>query len=669
MKKLVSILLSLGAIGAISCAVGCGDKPADSSPAEPIKYSFKVFAKDGVQLSEENLKIVVYGKDGTSVASLSLDDSGERSKKLNPDVYTVCLENEAGEKIYTTTTQLTCDTPVSLYLLDQPTGGTGDEQDQYEIKNGYYNVPLSKFNATYYAFTPSKTGTYRITSIGSADVAYAEYDASEEYLNPAPIQSIDDNGSDVNFVYEFDVNPTEYNSMEDTGAYKVYFSVGFADKATDTSATSSIISVEYINSSYTEAGEPEFTYSTVTLTKEDADSVLFDSQGEIVPFTSQEGVLTPLAYNATIVYNETDRYYHVGSANGPLVVMPFTVTPERLLDKPFNKIANPDPNDPTDNANPATLHLTFTDEVNYTVTVKEYNTLINEIYPAAVNADGVYPLTEEMREFLYQFVVVAENDINVQNIPRELRWKAPLYYYETGTIAADRPDVSGWDGDKPTNGEGTKNAPYTIGLGDFCAPFGSVSGIVYYTYTSNKSGFLTINTKSDNAVVSFINETVTVNGDIVSSTSESGDIHGKGSYAFEVSNGSVLTIQICTNDWNSASIEFSLSYSTDKPLDSTPGGMGNPYSLQMGETKAVAEGVIAIWYAITPTETAEYTFSTNDKDADITVYEGKAFGAKVKSKSGAGSFTVTLEAGKTYFVGVGEGVNDYFTVYFTCEKA
>lgn len=668
MKKLVSILLSLGAIGAISCTVGCGDKPADSSPAEPIKYSFKVLSNSGVQLSEKNLKIVVYRKDGTKVASLGVDDSGERSKTLTPDTYTVCLENEAGETLYTTTTQLTCNTPVSLYLFNQPTGGTGDSQDQFEITNGYYNVPLSKYGATYYAFTPSKTGTYRITSIGSADVAYAEYDASEEYLNPAPVHTLDDNGSDVNFVYEFDVNPTEFNSMEGSGFYKVYFSVGFADKATDTSATSSIISVEYVNANYNDAGTPEFTYSTVTLTQ--ADEALYNADGEIVPFASQAGVLTPLAYNATIVYNETDRYYHVGSANGPLVVMPFTVTPERLLDRPFNKIGNPDPNDPTDNANPSTLHLTFTDEVNYTVTVKEYNTLINEIYPAAVNADGVYPLTEEMREFLYQFVVVAENDISVKNVPMELRWKAPLYYYETGTVEDDRPDVSNWNGAKPTSGAGTKASPYTIGLGEFNAPFGSVSGIVYYTYTSNADGYVTLSTEADNAVIFFTNETVTVNGDIISSNSENGDIYGKGAYSLEVSNGSVLTIQVCTNDWNSAAIPFTLEFSTEKPVNTTLGGMGNPYALQMGETKVDSKGEIFVFYAVTITETASYTFTSYNSNAVLTLRANSAFGKNVKTYEGEGSFTVTLEAGTTYFLQVNAASQpNFFTVYFNFAKA
>ena len=670
MKKLFSILLSIGAIGAISCAAGCGDKSGDSTPATPIKYNFKVFAKADVQLSEENLKIVVYGKDGSVAASLGMDDSGERSKQLIPDIYTVCLENEAGEKIYTTTTQLTCDTPVSLYLLDQPTGGTGAEQDQYDITNGYYNVPLSKYGATYFSFTPSKVGTYRITSIGSADVAFAEYAASEEYLNPDPIAQTDDNGSDVNFVYEFDVTPTEFNSMEDMGDYKVYFSVGFADKATDTSAASSLISVEYVNANYNEEGAPELTYSTVTLTKEDADEALFNSKGEIVPFTSQKGTLTPIAYNANLVYNQNDRYYHVGTANGPVVVMPFTVVPERLLDLPFNKIGNPDPNDPTDNANPATLHLTFVDETNYTVTVKEYNTLINEVYPAAVNADGVYPLTEEMREFLYQFVVVAGNDISVQNVPKELRWKAPLYYYETGTVADDRPDVSGWDGEQPTSGKGTQAQPYSIGLGHFCAPFGSVSGIVYYSYTSNRDGYLTLTTETDNTVLFFTNETVTTDGEITSSVSENGDIYGKGSYSFEVSRGSQLLIQISTNDWNSAAVPFTVSFSTDKPVDTTPGGMSNPYDLQMGETKVVSKGSSFVFYTITLTETAEYTFTSYSNHAVLSLNANRPFGKTVKAHEGNGSFTVTLEAGKTYFLVVSDSqLSESFTIYFDCAKA
>lgn len=672
MKKFLTAMLSVCAVGVLGLAAcNNGKNPDDSTPAplDPIKYTFQVKANAGVQLSESGLKIVIYGQDGSIIETLLLGDDGKRTKTLTPDTYTVCLENEEGEKIYTTTTPLTNDSDITLYALDQPTDGTGEDQEQYQIANGYYGVPLNKYNHTFFAFTPTKVGTYRITSYGTADVAYAEYDASEEYLNPAPIATEDDNGEDVNFVYEFDVNPTEFNSMGSSGDYKIYFSVGFSDKATDTSATNSVIFIEYVNGQYTEDAAPEYTTQVVTLTK--ADDVLYGTDGSIAKFGSQSGSLTPLPYNATLVYNESDRYYHIGTENGPLAVMPFTVVPERLLDQPFNKIANPDPNDPSDNANPATLHLTFTDDEAKTITVKEYNKLINEIYPSAVNDDGVYPLTEEMREFLYQFVVVAKNDINVQNIPKELRWKAPLYYYETGTIEDDKPNVSDWTGNAPNGGDGSKENPFIIGTGDYCAPFGSVSGIVYYLYTAKNAGYLTISSEDEKAVITFVNENITVNGDVVSSTSESGEVLGKGEYSFESNVNDKLLIQVCTNDWNSAKVEFSLTYSAEKPVDTSLGSASNPYILQTGETTAKSEGKTFIWYAFTPTEGGSYTFTNENNNATIAVYTKPQAGIanEIKKHAGNGSFTVTLEAGTTYYVWVAEGVNDYFTIVFSCVKA
>lgn len=679
MKKFLIALLSIFTLAAVAsgCGWGQGDSSSESSssesssntssddsssvPAEIVKYTFQVHAS-GVKLGESGLKVVVYSKDGETKATLLLDDSGKRTKNLTADEYTVCLENENGDKLYEAKTDLTGDQPVDLYLVNTPTSGAGKEQEQFQIGLGYYQTALTSADKIYYAFMPEKSGTYRISSIGNNDLALHLYAASEAYLNPDPIDSTDDvSETDLNFSYEFQVTPQDLTSMGENGDYKIYFSVSYAEKAAQKGDASVMILAEYVSDEYDELDPaPDIIYETVTLTK--AEDVLYDENGNVVPFGEQEGTLTPIPYSAELVYNETDHYYHVGEKDGPLALMMFTKTPTRLFDQPFNKIANPDPNDPEDNANPATLHLTFVDEAAGKVTVKEYNALINEIYPSAVNSDGVYPLTEEMREFLYQFIVVAQNDINVQNVPQELRWKAPCYYYETESVESDRPDVSDWTGDVPTSGIGSAENPYKIGVGDYCAPFGSVSGIVYYTFEIETAGELIISTTDENATILL---TVECQEPLYS---ETGDLIGKGEYKTNVIKGYVLTLQVSATDWTASKIPFSIAYKQAEQVDPTVenGTKESPFTLTLGETTAVNDGsAFFIYYKFTPTESGAYEITVADEDAMLYVKDGN----KTVNKTYTGTFTVTLEAGKNYSFEVIKGLGEPFTVTFTFNKA
>ena len=376
--------------------------------------------------------------------------------------------------------------------------------------------------------------------------------------------------------------------------------------------------------------------------------------------------MIPLPYNAQLVYNETDRYYHYGSKDGALVVMPFTVTPTRLLDVAFNVIGNPTLNE---NALPSTLHLTSTDEATGKVTITKYNTLINEIYPSAVNGDGMYPLTQEMYEFVTAYVAANASE-KVALIPANLRWKAPLYYYETGAPVDDRPDVSDWTGNQPTSGNGSQNSPYVVGLGDYCAPFGPTFGVVYYTYTVEQDGFITVSTDAKKAAIAMVYEYSVTSGDQFTATTDSGDIAGANAYTFDnVVKGGKILLQICASDWASAELPFSISYSAENPRNEF-GSADKPYALTLGETTAVSEGATSmLFYSITPTETGRYTFSTSNPDAQVYVWKNKAWSSQLACVSDGKSETVTLEAGTTYYIGVCEGVNMSFTVVFNVTKS
>lgn len=669
MKKRLFLVAALSTC-ALACIATACDKtddstpavstPPESTPAEPVRYQFKALAAADVDFSELGTKVVVYNPDGSVAASLRLDNSGERTKTLTPAEYTVRLETANGDTVYETKTDLTCDTPVLLYYLETPAAGTGSDADLYQIDNGYYALTLTRNDPAFYAFTPKTAGTYRVLSVGSADVELNVHDGSEVWVNPVPAATIDDvSASDVNFAYEFQVTPTDIANMGDNAIYQVYFSVDFSSKATNFDTNTTILYADKISNDY-DAPAQDDTPETIVLTK--ADDALYDNAGNVVPFTAQDGTLTELPYNAELVYNATDRYYHVGSENGPLVVMPFTVAPSRYLDMAFNTVGNPELNE---NALPSTLYLTFVDETTGKKTVKQYNTLINEIYPSAVNTDGVYPLTQEMYEFVCQYVAQNNSD-KVSIIPTELRWKAPLYYYETGTPADDRPSLSGWSGDMPASGNGTQTSPYIVGNGNYCAPFGPTFGILYYQYTATENGYLTVKTEDESTVMAMLYEYEVSSGDNFTASTESADLAGAGAYTFQIHNGGTLVIRVCSSKWESAQLPFTLEYSVNKPIDENAGAgsADKPYVLELGETIAQANGTTYVYYTFTPAESGSYTIGTNNDDASIDVWKNKAWGTKVKGIAGATSATITLEAGTTYVIGISEGVSEVFTVAF-----
>lgn len=674
MKKIILTALSVCAVGLCTAGVTACDNSGDGSPsasvpAQPITYTFQVKASVGVSLMEQDLKVVVYDKAGQALASLRLDDSGERTRNMLPDEYVVRLENADGETLYETMTTTSAEQPVVLYFASSPAKGSGDEYDAYQLQEGVYSVTLSGKTEIFYAFQPSKAGTYRIYSVGKADVAMQAYQGSDSFLH-SPTLYDDRSATDKNFVGNVQVSPSDLTGSDGSANadFRKYFSVAYADKATDLSISGCILCIDYVSEEYS----PDAIVETITLSK--ADEALYDENGNVVPYGAQSGTLTPAQYNAEFVYNEADRYYHIGSKNGPVALMMFTKTPERLLDQPFNKIANPDPNDPADNANPATLHLTFTDPETGKITVKEYNKLINEIYPSAVNEDGVYPLTQEMYEFLYQFVVVAQNDINVQNVPKELRWKAPCYYYETGEIIDNKPDVSDWTGDTPTAGNGGMNSPYVIANGNYVAAFGSASGIVYYTYSVTAGGELTVSTDNEKANFYIVKEGQASSTSGSALESETAEIIGAGSVTLTVKTGDTLSIQVATTDWNPAAIEFTLSHKQSTSGDNNADGSAEkPYTLALGETSV--SGVNVVWYAFTPAESGTYTFSTLDDNSTLYLYASTAGGTSIKNSvnsnyrgDGVG-FHANLQAGTTYYLQVSELSFEAFTLTVNVVKA
>ncbi len=176
--------------------------------------------------------------------------------------------------------------------------------------------------------------------------------------------------------------------------------------------------------------------------------------------STKELTAVPFDGTATLVYNETDKFYHLGTADGPVVVVMLTEKSDRFaLDgglvylEEFNEGLRKIPYvlDVTSDADKADLTKgnTYND---YRIMLRgfgEYDLKPNQMggndlvrptiteqryYAKFVNSDGVYPLTKELEAFLKVF---AQNNVaNIIGTPAEgCEWLFACYTYAQEQVA------------------------------------------------------------------------------------------------------------------------------------------------------------------------------------------------------------------------------------------
>ena len=307
------------------------------------------------------------------------------------------------------------DTPPVQY--SQPKSGKGEKYDRYEVEIGTYQVTIPNATAELiYSFAPSKVGTYAVYSSNlgaNVDPVVSEYAASEHYFSEVPENQNDNKStSDNNFYLEFEVRERYlYGAQDQSGnrvfnaAYRKTFGVKVNSGANVTFPATFDLTFKYV-SDYT---TPEQTYTTYqmqpseTLTK--------------FPDRPTGTMLYEAPYNGTYVFNQTDGYYHVGTVDGPILMVAITKTPSRFIDVPFTQVA--------DVSNSLMLQETIAGEI----VLYNYYSFIYADYSAVVNTDGLYGLNAELKLFLDRYMAKWGDSSKAQGEAANVRWLAPCYYY------------------------------------------------------------------------------------------------------------------------------------------------------------------------------------------------------------------------------------------------
>lgn len=232
-----------------------------------------------------------------------------------------------------------------------------------KISHGAYRVDLAENGTTYFIFRPTEVGIYEFGVVSGSKVEIGYYGD--------PLNVTDYSIAEVsNGKIRLEIRSMFIGESEETTTPYV---IGLTPR----SAKSCILTVEKVG--MPEKSPAEDTWREIRATEK----YLVDPK----PIS---GSFTPLELKSaglTVVLNESDGYYHLGTADGPVVYV-LIKEPSSYADLLPSFIAQLDT---------SALGVYFYDENGKYLYKELYNELFTA-YAAVCNADGATPLTEELAQ-------------------------------------------------------------------------------------------------------------------------------------------------------------------------------------------------------------------------------------------------------------------------------
>ena len=307
-KRICALLLSALMLCSLLCACGEGDPQGTGEPSGD-SVSYQVTVVDGLGTPYSEKVIVKFMQNGTQVAMASVDATGTAKKDLPAGDYTVQVDTTvSGAECWFDAEKavLTADAPqleltmayaasgeASSLTATVPGTDVSKEYQAPDVGTGSVYVPLTAGDRSYVIFTPTEGGIYRFTVTGEADVGYY---GAPHFVQPHNLGEMEDNS--------FSVSVADSGINED-GSGTTRLVIGLDARE---GAEGAILNIQ-------RTGDKEWTI-------EDEPWINYQPKREITPYTLPEGVtlknfeLTAPTFAYNLVLNETDRCYHLNSADG-----------------------------------------------------------------------------------------------------------------------------------------------------------------------------------------------------------------------------------------------------------------------------------------------------------------------------------------------------------------
>lgn len=384
MNRIKALLLVMVMLLSVVTFAACGEKPAeqtgnqtnDTQAPLSAEAAYKVSVVDAAGNPFTTGIAVKFLQGGTQVAMQLINEAGMAEKTLTRGNYTVELQftdPNAPDYVYDAAgLTLSAEKTELQVILSQKLGEQTQELSvgtAYYVLEGCTNIPLSAEGRSYYIFVPKAVGKYEISLVGS--------DAPIGYF-----------GGSIHYIWDHSaVEPVENKFAVNIKQGQLGGAVMII--GVDAGEGDAILSIQNI-------GEPDWSV-------EDEPWTVYQPTGNIAPYTLPAGAtlnkfdLTASTDSYNLVLNETDGYYHLNSADGPLVlaVIGNTATETDYV-PPFETILEKQG-----------VRRYFFDENGQFLKKEEYSDCTLKYIENVDEASGTYPLTADLMYIIQQHGIQA----------------------------------------------------------------------------------------------------------------------------------------------------------------------------------------------------------------------------------------------------------------------
>lgn len=414
-KRLISLVLAL--VLCLSLLAACGEQNTveETTLNNKNEAAYRVSVVDALGTPYTDGIIVSFTGENGETAMQKVNESGVAEKILTKGTYAVELMFTGDESAYhydAAGLQVTAEaTELQVVLAKAVTGESrtlfaqGKDYEAYHVEAGCTYVTLTAGERNYYLFAPTTEGTYEISVIG--EVESLGYYGAPHFVQNLNVGDVVDNVLTVSIT-------ASMIGTNGTGTTVLVLGVDAG------SAENAVLAIERVGAhQWTVEDEPWIVYEpTVALTA----------------YTLPEGAVMKefdLTASYNLVFNEKDGFYHLDSADGPLVLVQLT-EPNKYLDS-FKTILD----------NTAIRRYFFDDNGEF-IKKEEYSNCVLEYLNYVDEDAGVYPLTEDLKYIIQQhggyagwydrdggqYLFVDGNGNPLAGINEEISWLFTCCYIE-----------------------------------------------------------------------------------------------------------------------------------------------------------------------------------------------------------------------------------------------
>ncbi len=341
--------------------------------------TYKVTVKDALGNPYTEGVIVKFMKNGEQAGMQPVNENGVAEKELASGKYTVELSftDSEMEYKYDTEAKLTSskneiDVVVnkSVYGEAFPLYTMGEEIDAYYVEAGTTYVELTDEHRNLFVFIPTASGTYEFSIIGDVNVKLGHYGETFFVLDNSTVEPVDN---------KLSISIRDSMISNEGGGTATYV---LGIDALDSDAENCILAINRVGDpEWSVVDEPWVTYEPTV----EISSYKLPAKLEIKEFD-----LTASTDTYNFVLNEDDGFYHLDSANGPIVLVRLTEDSDFVSS--FETILES-----------SSVTRYFYDDNGEFIEKVGFDKCLRSYIECADEENGVYPLTEDLKYIIQTY--------------------------------------------------------------------------------------------------------------------------------------------------------------------------------------------------------------------------------------------------------------------------